>query len=101
MRFLLGSTFFGLSPEYRLAVFSQIHEIVFHGQGGYDWPTVYAMPIWLRNYTYNKIKEFYDIKNNAEQRNAEDSWLNNTEARQEANKNKLQIPEVFKQRKLS
>jgi len=47
----------------RLSVFSEIHEIVFHGQGGYDWETVYNMPIWLRRFTFNKIKEYYEKKN--------------------------------------
>ena len=37
-----------------------IHEIVFHGKGGYDWDTVYSMPIWLRKFTFEKIKEFYE-----------------------------------------
>lgn len=37
-----------------------IHEIVFHGKGGYDWDTIYNMPIWLRKFTFEKIKEFYD-----------------------------------------
>jgi hypothetical protein len=41
-------------------IFSQIHEIVFHGKGGYDWNTIYNMPIWLRTFTFNKLKEFYD-----------------------------------------
>lgn len=41
-------------------VFSQIHEIVFHGKGGYDWHTVYNMPIWLRRYTFEKLKKFYE-----------------------------------------
>lgn len=44
-------------------MFSQIHEIVFHGNGGYSWDTVYNMPIWLRNFTYEKIKEYYDKQN--------------------------------------
>lgn len=51
--------FFILTPEYRAAVFKQIHEIVFHGKGGFDWKTVYEMPIWLRRYTFNSINEFY------------------------------------------
>jgi hypothetical protein len=46
-------------------IFSQIHEIVFHGKGGYDWNTIYHMPIWLRTFTYNKLKEFYDKENEA------------------------------------
>jgi hypothetical protein len=41
-------------------MFSQIHEIVFHGKGGYDWDTIYNMPVWLRRFTFEKIKEYYD-----------------------------------------
>ena len=37
-----------------------IHDIVYHGNGGYDWHTVYNMPIWLRTFTYNKIRDFVD-----------------------------------------
>jgi hypothetical protein len=59
----LGLTFFGLTfdiiPQARAAIFTQIHEIVFHGKGGYDWNTIYNMTIWLRKFTFNKINEFY------------------------------------------
>jgi hypothetical protein len=41
-----------------MIIFSQIHEIVYHGNGGYDWLTVYNMPLWLRKFTFEKIKEF-------------------------------------------
>lgn len=37
-----------------------IHEIVYHGNGGYDWHTVYNMPIWLRTFTFNKIRDFVE-----------------------------------------
>ncbi len=57
---LSGSPFFGLTSDYRQSLFLQIHDIVFHGQGGYDWPTVYNMPIWLRNFTHSKIKEHFE-----------------------------------------
>ena len=60
-RFLL--TFFGLTPEYRPTLFKQIHEIVFHGGGGYDWDTVYNMPLWLRRTTFNLLKEHFDKQN--------------------------------------
>ena len=59
----LISTFFGLTidiaPQARLNLFKQIHEIVFHGKGGYDWDTIYNMPIWLRKYTFHEINKFY------------------------------------------
>tara|TARA_R110000868_G_scaffold31845_1_gene116407 strand:- start:1392 stop:1667 length:276 start_codon:yes stop_codon:yes gene_type:complete len=57
---LLGLIFFGLTPTYRVSIFKQIHEIVFHGKGGYDFDTVYNMPIWLRNFTFKSIQEFYE-----------------------------------------
>jgi len=41
-------------------LFKQIHEIVFHGNGGYDWDTVYNMPLWLRRTTFNLMKEYYE-----------------------------------------
>ncbi len=44
-------------------MFEQIHEIVFFGKGGYDWNTIYNMPIWLRNFTFKRIKEFYNETN--------------------------------------
>jgi hypothetical protein len=60
----LGLTFFGLTsdiaPQARAALFKQIHEIVFHGKGGYDWNTIYDMPIWLRKFTFKQIQEFYE-----------------------------------------
>ena len=75
MIYLLVLTFFGLTPESRIYLFDQIHEIVFYGKGGYDWNTIYNMPIWLRNFTFNKIKEHYENQNQ-EQKKAEASWTN-------------------------
>ncbi len=45
------------------------------------------MPIWLRNYTFNKIKEWYNPENPNE-----NSWVEGT-AKEEALKNKqVKIP---------
>lgn len=64
MTFLLVPTFFSLTPsqaaEYRQNLFTQIHEIVFYGKGGYDWHTAYEMPIWLRKFTLTKIIDHYE-----------------------------------------
>jgi len=61
------STFFGLTPkaaaEYRSGLFRQIHEIVFHGNGGYDWHTIYNMPIWLRRLTFKYINSYHEELN--------------------------------------
>ena len=63
--YLFLLTFFGLTPDYRLYLFKQIHEIVFNGNGGYDWDTVYNMPLWLRKTTFNLLKDHYDKQNEA------------------------------------
>lgn len=91
--FQLILTFFGLTSNnvssFRLSIFNQIHEIVFHGKGGYDYNTIYNMPIWLREYTFHKLKDFY----NQESKNPnEDSWVQGN-VKEEASKNKkIQIP---------
>ena len=46
-------------PQYRKNLFSQIHEIVFYGKGGYDWGTVYGLSIPLRRFIYTQITEHY------------------------------------------
>ena len=65
----LGLNLFNITPKTapiaRANLFTQIHEIVFHGKGGYDWRTVYNMPRWLRQFTFNKIKEHYQKENEA------------------------------------
>jgi hypothetical protein len=63
----LGLDFFGLTLEnsqtYRKNLFTQIHNIVFHGNGGYDWFTIYNMPIWLRKFTFHEINEYNKAQN--------------------------------------
>jgi hypothetical protein len=64
LQFQLDLAFFGLTlnnaSNIRKNLFNTIHEIVFHGKGGYDWETVYNMPTWLRTFTFNKLKEYYN-----------------------------------------
>ena len=79
--FQLVSGFFGLTPkeasEFRLNLFSQIHQIVFNGKGGYDFHTIYNMPIWLRKFTYSSIDKFYKEQNDEQSKNTvEDSIAN-------------------------
>jgi hypothetical protein len=72
-------------------VFTQIHEIVFHGNGGYDHDTIYNMPIWLRNFTFNKIKEWYE---KSKPKDVDESWTN-SETKSEASKNKKIKPPTY------
>ena len=48
-------------------MFAMIHDVVYHGNGGFDWNTVYHMPIWLRRFTYNRIASYVKDNNDAQQ----------------------------------
>lgn len=41
---------------------------MYHGRGGYDWYTIYNMPVWLRNATYKFIEESIDQENKANEK---------------------------------
>jgi len=56
-----------------------LHEIVFHSNGGYDWHTVYNMPIWLRNFTFKKMEEHFDKQNKDIYEQAADEIASNRE----------------------
>ena len=60
----LVSPFFGLTSAYRALLFTQIHELVYHGGGGFIHSEVYNMPIWMRRFHIEKISEFNKKQNN-------------------------------------
>ena len=56
-------TFFGLTPQYRKNIFDQIHDLVYHGGGGFIYSEVYNMPIWLRKFHIHKVSEWNKKRN--------------------------------------
>ena len=72
----MGLAFFGLTPEYRAGLFAQLHDIVFNGNGGYSFETVYEFPIWLRKYIHRTMVEHYQ-KQNQQQQSGNTSVLQN------------------------
>lgn len=68
----MGLGFFGLTSndlnqvgEVKISIYKQIHQICFHGKGGYSWPVVYNMPIYLRRFIFSEIKQFYEEEKEA------------------------------------
>ena len=59
----MGLSFFGLtlesSSQAKISIYRQIHQICFHGKGGYGWHDVYNMPIWFRRFIFSEIKTYY------------------------------------------
>jgi len=50
--------FFGLQLSYRKHLHSHIFDLIFHGNGGFNFTDVYNMPIWARKFYISKIVEF-------------------------------------------
>ena len=46
---------------------SEVHDLVYHGRGGFPYETVYNMPIVYRKYHIRKIQEYLDKKAEAEE----------------------------------
>jgi hypothetical protein len=92
----LESTFFSLTPKealiFRNSIFTQIHEIVFHGKGGYDWETIYNMPIWLRKFTWNAIANHYKEENQSSQESTVDESIANMRAAGAVAKKEVNVP---------
>mgnify|MGYP000479458654 FL=1 len=89
----LTLAFFGLTPEHRRFVFDQIHQIVFHGQGGYSFTEVYELPIHMRKYIFHQIKEHYE-KQNKQNENPE-------ELAKKIKNGQVEVPDYAKGKKLS
>jgi hypothetical protein len=63
--FQLDLTFFGFDASYRVQLHDTIFNIIWFGEGRWDWDTVYNMPVFLRNFWIKKINEIIDNKKQA------------------------------------
>lgn len=46
--FNLDQTFFGFKPEDRVLLHDNLFNMIWHGEGRWDWDTLYNMPVFLR-----------------------------------------------------
>ena len=47
---------------------AEVHDLVYHGRGGFPYETVYNMPITYRKYHIQKINEYLEKKSEAEEK---------------------------------
>ncbi len=62
------SPFFGLTPEYRKHLHTDIFDLIYHGNGGFNFSDVYNMPIWARKFYVTKIIEFKKEERNIQEK---------------------------------
>ena len=58
--FQWGLSFFGLRPEDRPIIHSEIFDLVFYGNGGFNFNDLYEMPIYLRKFYFKKLQQALD-----------------------------------------
>lgn len=77
-------------PEYRKIFMQEIFELVYHGNGGFSWESVWNMPISHRKFSLRKINEF--LGKVEEQRNAQQNTIT-----EKTDMSKFKMPEEVKQ----
>lgn len=64
-------------------MFLQIHDICFWGQGGYDFNTVYNLPIWLRKFILNQLRKHYEKESDSDEKNMQTTIQNLKQSKQQ------------------
>lgn len=69
--FNLDQTFFGFNAEYQVKLHENIFEIIWAGEGRWDWETVYNLPIrirklWVANINKKRVQESEETDQNIE-----------------------------------
>ena len=61
--FQLTPTFFGFKPSDRVGLHDNIFNLIWWGEGRWDWDTIYSMPIFLRKFWGNKVNKIIQERN--------------------------------------
>lgn len=69
--FPLEQTFFGFKPDDRIALHENIFNLIWHGEGRWDWDTIYNMPIFLRKFYIKQINSILHAREIAAEQRAE------------------------------
>lgn len=69
--FKLEQTFFGFNPDDRVKLHDNIFNLIWHGEGRWDWDTIYHMPIFLRRFYIKKVNKFLQEREDAREKQRE------------------------------
>ncbi len=61
--FNLDQTFFGFKPEDQVQLHDTIYDLIWAGDGRWDWDTIYNLPLHIRRYWVTKINKMRDAQN--------------------------------------
>lgn len=50
-----------------MVVYNEVHDLTYHGGGGFTYSEVYNMPIYLRRYSISRVNKFLEEKKKAQE----------------------------------
>lgn len=62
-----GLNFFGFRPEHQVQIHEQLFDLLWAGEGRWDWETIYHLPIHIRRLWIAKINKLRTQQNNEQQ----------------------------------
>jgi hypothetical protein len=65
--FALDQNFFGFKPEYQVQIHEQLFDLLWAGDGRWQWDTIYNLPIHIRRMWISKINKERSRKNSEQQ----------------------------------
>jgi len=74
----LELTFFGLIPAYKPIFMAEVHDLVYHGGGGFIYSEVYNMPIQTRKFHIRKINDHIEKQNEEYEKTRKGSQITNS-----------------------
>lgn len=69
--FNMDQTFFGFKPKHQIQLQEQLFELLWAGDGRWDWDTLYHLPVHLRKFWVSKINKMREQAAASEQEAAE------------------------------
>jgi hypothetical protein len=69
--FKLEQTFFGFNPDDRVKLHDNIFNLIWHGDGRWDWDTIYHMPIFLRRFYIKKVNKILEEREEVREKQRE------------------------------
>lgn len=68
--FVLDQNFFGFRPEHQIQFHDQLFDLLWAGDGRWDWDTIYNLPLHIRKLWIKRINQMRE-KQTSEQEAAE------------------------------
>lgn len=63
--------------EYRANLWEVLDEIVIASKGAYSYDIVYNMPVWLRRFTFERLKQRYESESDDVEKQLEKAHIPN------------------------